>query len=295
MDKGVNFVQQMLWFMEFAKTKKLSAYDRIFWVALFCSANKMAMLSPEQEWPADYFPVGNHEFTALSGLEERNIRNIRNRLKQMGLLDFRKGNGKAADPEYRIHYMRVIGCRIVPDAGGNGCKNVPDTERNGYKNVPDPVPDLSAMGGNGYKNVPDTVPDRVPEPLKNKGSGSPINKKDDDMDDIVHPHPLSEGVPGEIFARMAAEGYEEREVQEVIARIGDIEQIRNLEAYLRSSIEYNRRRQRAKEAAVHGFTERSPEEYERHESPEEMLDRLKREMTGQDDRKGGKAEWESMR
>ena len=107
MDKGrINFVQQVIWFCEYAKRNHLSAYERAFWLGLFWLANRLAILNPERDWPVTFFPVGNHELKAATGLEERSIRTLRHQMKLRGLLDYRKGNGKAADPEYKIHYFR---------------------------------------------------------------------------------------------------------------------------------------------------------------------------------------------
>ena len=67
-----------------------------------------AQSSENHEWPDDYFPVRNSEITEWTGLEERNIRAIRNRFQQIGLIGFHKGDGKKSDPEYRIFYFGVV-------------------------------------------------------------------------------------------------------------------------------------------------------------------------------------------
>ena len=147
--------------MEFSKRNKLSSHERMFYIALFYCANNIAMQNENQDWPSDYFPVSNSELNGLSGFDKRAISNLRNSLKQRGLIDFLKGNGKKADPKYRIFYLTTIGYEIVPDRGPNGGENAPDKANGGKialdtppircKNVPDTVPD----------SVPDTVPDSV--------------------------------------------------------------------------------------------------------------------------------------
>ena len=122
----VNFVQQINLFMEFGRRNGLTSYERMFWLGLFHVANTWAQRSPNHEWPDDFFPVSNSEIAAWSGLEERNIRTIRNRFKQIGLVDFKKGDGRKSDPEYRIFYLRYIGYKIVPDTQGNGDRIAPD-------------------------------------------------------------------------------------------------------------------------------------------------------------------------
>ena len=122
----VNFVQQINLFMEFGRRNGLTSYERMFWLGLFHVANTWAQRSPNHEWPDDFFPVSNSEIAAWSGLEERNIRTIRNRFKQIGLVDFKKGDGRKSDPEYRIFYLRYIGYKIVPDTQGNVDRIAPD-------------------------------------------------------------------------------------------------------------------------------------------------------------------------
>ena len=77
------------------------------------------MGAENHEWPDDFFQVSNSELDDWAGLEERAIRNSRNRLKQMGLIDFQKGDGKRHDPFYKINYLSVTGYKIVPGNVGD--------------------------------------------------------------------------------------------------------------------------------------------------------------------------------
>jgi len=126
----VNYVQQVNLFMEYARRNRLTSHERIFFFALFHVANTWAQRAENHEWPDVFFQVSNSELHEWSDLEERAIRNTRNCLKQRGLIDFRKGDGKKRDPEYRINYLAVIGYKIVPVCVG-------DSEENGDKNAPD--------------------------------------------------------------------------------------------------------------------------------------------------------------
>ena len=150
----VNFVQQINLFMEFGRRNGLTSYERMFWLGLFHVANTWAQRSPNHEWPDDFFPVSNSEIAAWSGLEERNIRTIRNRFKQIGLVDFKKGDGRKSDPEYRIFYLRYIGYKIVPDTQGNGDRIAPD-----------------CVGD----SVGDCVPDCVGDPLSSSSNPDVFN------------------------------------------------------------------------------------------------------------------------
>ena len=174
----VNYIQQINMFMEFGKRNGLTSYERMFWLGMFHIANMWAQRSPNHEWPDDFFPVSNSEIEAWSGLEERNIRAIRNRFKQIGLIDFKKGDGRKSDPEYRLFYLRYISYRIVPDTPANGGKNAADSVGDSVGDcvgdcVSDPVSGRAAdFRQNGGKNAADSVPD----PFYGSSScGTPVN------------------------------------------------------------------------------------------------------------------------
>ena len=95
------------------------------------------------------------------------IQTVRNRLKQIGLIDFQKGDGKRHDPYYKINYLSVIGYKIVPDSVG-------DNPPIGSKNAADGV------GGSVGDCVGDGVGDAVSDnpPIGSKfaadGAGDPL-------------------------------------------------------------------------------------------------------------------------
>ena len=139
----VNFIKSFELFVEFSKRNKLTSYERMFYIALFHCANAMAQQAENYEWPDDYFPVSNSEMAALTGFGERAIRDTKNSLKQKGLLDFKKGNGKKSDPEYRIFYLARNGYKIAP-VRPIGCENAPvKAKKNSIdcENAPDSVGD----------------------------------------------------------------------------------------------------------------------------------------------------------
>lgn len=146
----INYIQQINLFFEFARRNRLTPYDRILWLGLLHCANRMAMSAVNREWVEDFFQVSNNELEDWAGLEERAIRNSRNRLKQIGLLDFVKGDGKRSDPLYKINYLTVIGYKIIPIIG---CRQ----DTTGNKNAAD-----GASGGVGG-SVGDSVGERVSE------------------------------------------------------------------------------------------------------------------------------------
>lgn len=150
---NVNFIKQIRLIMEYGKRNKLSSYERMFHIALFYCANQCAMATENQDWPEDYFPVSNSELNGWTGFDERAIRNLRNNLKNRGLIDFKKGDGKKRDPEYRFFYLSQIGYKIAPDKPRTAYKNAGD-KQNGYKYVPDNT-------ANDSKYAPDSVGDSV--------------------------------------------------------------------------------------------------------------------------------------
>lgn len=138
---NVNFIQSFNMFMEFSKRNKLTSHERMFYIALFHCANNLAMHAENYEWPDDYFPVSNSEMSMLTGFDERAIRNTKNQLKQKGLLDFKKGNGKKSDPEYQIYYMKRTGYKIGPakpsELQHRGAGKGPPKDTIGCENAPD--------------------------------------------------------------------------------------------------------------------------------------------------------------
>ena len=123
---NVNFIKQFKLIMEYGKRNKLSSYERMFYVALFYCANQYAMANENQDWPEEYFPVSNSEINSWTGFDERAIRNLRNNLKQRGLIDFKKGDGKKHDPQYRFFYLQQTGYKIAPDRTSTTGKNAAD-------------------------------------------------------------------------------------------------------------------------------------------------------------------------
>lgn len=158
---NVNFIKQFKLIMEYGKRNKLSSYERMFYVALFYCANQCAMANENQDWPEGYFPVSNSEINSWTGFDERAIRNLRNNLKQRGLIDFKKGDGKKRDPEYRFFYLQQTGYKIAPDSDKTTCKNAPD-KGNGSKNAPDKeLTDCESAPDSVGDSVGDRVGDRV--------------------------------------------------------------------------------------------------------------------------------------
>lgn len=167
----INFISQFNLIMEFSKRKKLSSYERVFYMSLFHMANRLAQSAENHDWPEDFFPVSNSEISEWTNLDERAIRNTRNSLMQKGIIRFKKGDGKKRDPEYQIFYLSVNGYKIVPTVPEEtitACENAAD-KKTDCKFAPDSVGDTvgdsvgdsagDTVGGlllstsNGYLNI----------------------------------------------------------------------------------------------------------------------------------------------
>lgn len=153
----VNFISEFNLFMRFARNNNLSMRERMLWIALFYIANDRATYNEqtqEYDWPDGFISVSNGELNLYCCLDKRAIDQLRNGLKQRGLIDFKPGLKNSRNPAYRMIYLSA---------------NV------GYKNVPNDVPN------NDANNVPKDAPNYVPNPAPNQApypkpiSGYPVN------------------------------------------------------------------------------------------------------------------------
>ena len=98
----VNYVREHMAFIEFASDKKMNGNERTFWYALIHIANRRVNGS---DWPEDFISIPNSRLLAYVPFSENRIPEIRNRLKQLGLIDFKPGDKNKRAPEYQIHYL----------------------------------------------------------------------------------------------------------------------------------------------------------------------------------------------
>ena len=144
----INFVGEFRAIMETCRRESITARARLLWIALFYLANDRARDDEQTgtwEWPDDFFAVNNAELLTFCPLEKRALLDARNRLKQLGVIDFRPGDNASKPAKYRIKYL----------TGPQWCKNVP-------QDVP--------------QHVPQDVPQHVPYYINNKQG---INKEID--------------------------------------------------------------------------------------------------------------------
>lgn len=164
----INFVAEFRAIMETCRRDSVPGRTRLLWIALFYLANDRA-LEDEQtgawEWPDEFFPVNNAELATHCPLEKRALLEARNRLKQMGVIDFKAGDNAMKPAKYRMKYL----------SASQWCKNAP-------QGVPQGVPQHAPQG------VPQHVPQGVPYYINiNKDTG--INPRerdeDDDEEDVI--------------------------------------------------------------------------------------------------------------
>lgn len=98
----VNYVREHMAFIEFASDKNLTGNERTFWYALIHIANQRANGS---DWPEDFISIPNSRLLTYVPFSENKIPELRNRLKQLGLIDFRKGDRNKRAPEYKMMYF----------------------------------------------------------------------------------------------------------------------------------------------------------------------------------------------
>ena len=153
----INFVAEFRAIMDTCRKESIPARARLLWIALFYLANDRAQENEQTgtwEWPDDFFTVNNAELVTHCPLEKRAMLEARNRLKQIGVIDFRAGDNASKPAKYRLKYL----------SGGQWCKNVP-------QHVPQGVPQYTPQ------HVPQHVPQGVPYYI-NINTDSDINETD---------------------------------------------------------------------------------------------------------------------
>lgn len=138
----INFVAEFRAIMDTCRKESIPARARLLWIALFYLVNDRAQENEQTgawEWPDDFFAVNNAELVTHCPLEKRAMLEARNRLKQMGFIDFKAGDNATKPAKYRLRYL----------SGGQWYKNAPHGVPHG---VPQHVP----------QGVPQDVPQHVP-------------------------------------------------------------------------------------------------------------------------------------
>ena len=143
----INFVAEFRAIMETCRRDSVPGRTRLLWIALFYLANDRAREDEQTgawEWPDEFFPVNNAELATHCPIEKRALLEARNRLKQMGVIDFKAGDNALKPAKYRIRYL----------TGGLWCKNAPQgVPQDAPQHAPQEAPQEAPQGAPNYINI----------------------------------------------------------------------------------------------------------------------------------------------
>ena len=164
----INFVAEFRAIMETCRRDSVPGRTRLLWIALFYLANDRAQEDEQTgawEWPDEFFPVNNYELATHCPLEKRAILEARNRLKQMGVIDFKAGDNAMKPAKYRIKYLSV----------SQWCKNAPQhAPQEAPQHAPQEAPQHAPQGAPYYINI-----------NRDKGTNPGKCDEDDDDEDVI--------------------------------------------------------------------------------------------------------------
>lgn len=174
----INFVAEFRAIMETCRRDSVSGRTRLLWIALFYLANDRAREDEQTgawEWPDEFFPVNNYELATHCPLEKRAILEARNRLKQMGVIDFKAGDNAMKPAKYRIKYLSV----------SQWCKNAPQhAPQEAPQHAPQEAPEHAPQGAPYYINI-----------NRDKGINPGKSDEDDDDEDVISARAREEDDP----------------------------------------------------------------------------------------------------
>lgn len=174
----INFVAEFRAIMETCRRDSVSGRTRLLWIALFYLANDRAREDEQTgawEWPDEFFPVNNYELATHCPLEKRAILEARNRLKQMGVIDFKAGDNAMKPAKYRIKYLSV----------SQWCKNAPQhAPQEAPQHAPQEAPQHAPQGAPYYINI-----------NRDKGINPGKSDEDDDDEDVISARAREEDDP----------------------------------------------------------------------------------------------------
>ena len=174
----INFVAEFRAIMETCRRDSVSGRTRLLWIALFYLANDRAREDEQTgawEWPDEFFPVNNYELATHCPLEKRAILEARNRLKQMGVIDFKAGDNAMKPAKYRIKYLSV----------SQWCKNAPQhAPQEAPQHAPQEAPQHAPQEAPYYINI-----------NRDKGINPGKSDEDDDDEDVISARAREEDDP----------------------------------------------------------------------------------------------------
>ena len=113
----INPMSEIRAIAEACRRECLPAGARLLWRVLFDCANdrqRWNAAANAYDWPDDFFPIDNAELIANSALEKRALLDARNRLKQIGAIDFKPGANDRRPARYKINYLTECRGKYAP-------------------------------------------------------------------------------------------------------------------------------------------------------------------------------------
>lgn len=109
----MNYIELINQFWKQQHVKAFTAGEAYLYFCLLNECNVRHWQNP--------FECSNRAITAATGISERNLIDVRNRLKQKGLIDFEPGKRKARSPVYTILYSNEVSktdCKTISKTNG---------------------------------------------------------------------------------------------------------------------------------------------------------------------------------
>ena len=98
----VNYIEENIRFIEYASMNRVSGNERLIWYALLHIINRHANGAL---WPDQFIAIPNRVLLTYAPVSEDTLIRARNQLVQHGLIEYKPGKKRSADPEYRLCYF----------------------------------------------------------------------------------------------------------------------------------------------------------------------------------------------
>lgn len=107
----VNALNELYNVLECAVDMSLTTREIMLWNALIHIEAKRVRREYDGRnylWEDGYIPISNEELSIYSKLDRHGIEEVRNKLKQRGIIDFLPGDRRKSVPRYKINYTAII-------------------------------------------------------------------------------------------------------------------------------------------------------------------------------------------
>lgn len=113
----VNYVVEHIRFMEYASEEKLKGSVMLLWYALMHQMNQRAQ---GNMWPEEFVRIDNDRLLSYLPMEYDTFAAARNKLKQLGRIDYIPGERNKTNPAYKMIYFYPNYVRNRTEEDGNG-------------------------------------------------------------------------------------------------------------------------------------------------------------------------------